>query len=219
MSHHPQQVQDPSEPMDWEPAPGAALSNGGWTRRKPSSWEEDEKNDWDDFGVGRQRMFGENTETGLEGLMAGWGIETGRSAPVVNRKSKLSSIAVQQYIAIALLAARILTFSMMKALRPDLLFMGNWPHLGLLITEVTINVVYLGIAVYRMIIESALRGQLFVSAGFLLLTVLLRALILSKPASLPLFNTKIGSITPETEWILCAFLDAMPFLSSITTSP
>jgi hypothetical protein len=49
------------EPMDWEPSPHTALSNGGYTGRPPR-WEPDEddspslhKADWDGFGVGRMR--------------------------------------------------------------------------------------------------------------------------------------------------------------------
>lgn len=71
------------EPMDWEPSPHTALSNGGYTGRPPR-WEPDEddsptlhKADWDGFGVGRQRMFPqrhEQEETGLETLLAGWGL-------------------------------------------------------------------------------------------------------------------------------------------------
>jgi hypothetical protein len=71
------------EPMDWEPSPHTALSNGGYTGRPPR-WEPDEddspslhKADWDGFGVGRQRMFPqrhEQEETGLESLLAGWGL-------------------------------------------------------------------------------------------------------------------------------------------------
>jgi hypothetical protein len=74
--------------MDWEPAPGAALSNGGWTTRPPG-WSPDNEDDvvetprkseWDTFAVGKQRMFPRrqgNDETGLESLLAGWGIGTG----------------------------------------------------------------------------------------------------------------------------------------------
>ncbi|WWC98621.1 hypothetical protein V866_005514 [Kwoniella sp. B9012] len=64
------------EPMDWEP-----------TRQQPniyplfspqSEYDEGEvfqrKENWDTFGTNKQRMFHRNDETGLENLLAGWGI-------------------------------------------------------------------------------------------------------------------------------------------------
>ena len=71
--------------MDWEPSPGAALSNGGWTRRPPTSWDDEDAdaqpatNDWDSFATNKQRMFGlpQQDETGLESLLAGWGLGGG----------------------------------------------------------------------------------------------------------------------------------------------
>lgn len=81
--------------MDWEPSPHAALTNGGYTSRPPLwaqdsylSQEEgsadfgmhaktDTSADWDNFGVGKQRMFGHrpgHEETGLERLLEDWGI-------------------------------------------------------------------------------------------------------------------------------------------------
>lgn len=56
---------DDSEPMDWEPT-----ATGSPTQ--PSS-------DWDTFGIGRQNMFPRTSaseETGLEGLLASWGLGT-----------------------------------------------------------------------------------------------------------------------------------------------
>jgi hypothetical protein len=71
------------EPMDWEPSPSVNRSG----RSKPPGLDDDEydstprKNDWDNFAVNKQRMFGksEHDETGLESLIAGWGIDTGAS--------------------------------------------------------------------------------------------------------------------------------------------
>lgn len=74
---------DLSEPMDWEP-----------TTASPSSGDVGEGGDggdWDAFGVGRQRMFptqSGNDETGLESLLAGWGISTGAAtAPPATPKA------------------------------------------------------------------------------------------------------------------------------------
>ncbi len=70
--------------MDWEPSPGAAVSNGGWTRRPPSTWDADDlepdlptTSDWDSFAVNKQRIFAEphTEDTGLESLLAGWGLD------------------------------------------------------------------------------------------------------------------------------------------------
>jgi hypothetical protein len=81
---------DTSEPMDWEPAPSAVIYNGGWTHRPPPAWQHNEvvaqkqsaraKSDWDTFAVNKQRMYPTQPltdETGLESLLAGWGIGTG----------------------------------------------------------------------------------------------------------------------------------------------
>jgi hypothetical protein len=85
------------EPMDWEPSPHTALSNGGYTGRPPR-WEPDEddspplhKADWDGFGVGKQRMFPqrhEQEETGLESLLAGWGLGAAADAGSSNSAAR-----------------------------------------------------------------------------------------------------------------------------------
>ncbi|KAI9633529.1 Ima1 N-terminal domain-containing protein [Dioszegia hungarica] len=72
--------------MDWEgPAP-SALYNGGYTSGGPvySEQQAEEMTEgyergqgWDNFAVGKQRFFGRREgedETGLEGLLAGWGL-------------------------------------------------------------------------------------------------------------------------------------------------
>ncbi len=87
--HHqrlPTPPQDEAEPMDWEPAASASQTNSSWPTR-PLDWSPDErddvmfgtpqKSDWDRFAVQKQRMFPKQTgneETGLESLLAGWGI-------------------------------------------------------------------------------------------------------------------------------------------------
>lgn len=77
----PVQNRDESEPMDWEPS------------LAPGSMSAAEGDDWDSFGVGRQRMFPPQTgndETGLESLLAGWGISAGAvggTAPTSNGPS------------------------------------------------------------------------------------------------------------------------------------
>jgi hypothetical protein len=64
--------------MDWEPSPAVDRF-----RRPPGLDDDDQdfngiKNDWDSFAVNKQRMFppreGQD-ETGLESLIAGWGID------------------------------------------------------------------------------------------------------------------------------------------------
>ncbi|WVQ95498.1 hypothetical protein IAU59_002595 [Kwoniella sp. CBS 9459] len=83
------------EPMDWEPSPSPARYNAaGYHNRPPgllSPGDEDDidfnissmyprqgKDDWDAFATNRQRMFPQHTEeTGLENLLAGWGIGGG----------------------------------------------------------------------------------------------------------------------------------------------
>lgn len=63
---------DDSEPMDWEPT-AAGSSN-------------DVSSDWDTFGIGRQNMFpraSASEETGLEPLLATWGLGTDTSSHAV----------------------------------------------------------------------------------------------------------------------------------------
>lgn len=89
LHNRPTPAQDDVQPMDWEPSPGAALTNGGYTRRPPD-WAEEyddpmplKRENWDSFGSGRQRIFAPQPEdeTGLEGLLASWGI--GSNGPPV----------------------------------------------------------------------------------------------------------------------------------------
>lgn len=67
------------EPMDWEPSP---TTDRTFLRKPPGLDPEDEetRDDWDSFAVGPQRMFAArdaHDETGLESLIAGWGIDPG----------------------------------------------------------------------------------------------------------------------------------------------
>ncbi|WWD08432.1 hypothetical protein V865_006544 [Kwoniella europaea PYCC6329] len=79
------------EPMDWEP-----------TRQQPSRYplfspqsEYDEgevfqrKENWDTFGTNKQRMFHKNDETGLENLLAGWGIGGPSTGNTNNNTNKI----------------------------------------------------------------------------------------------------------------------------------
>jgi hypothetical protein len=68
--------------MEWEPTPPPALYNGGYTLAgsiPPGAYADQghEGGEWDNFATGKQRMFGQKEgedETGLEGLLAGWGL-------------------------------------------------------------------------------------------------------------------------------------------------
>ncbi|OCF54788.1 hypothetical protein L486_07924 [Kwoniella mangroviensis CBS 10435] len=64
------------EPMDWEPT--RQQSNRYPLFSPKSEYDEGEvyqgKENWDTFGTNKQRMFHKNDETGLENLLAGWGI-------------------------------------------------------------------------------------------------------------------------------------------------
>ena len=73
---------DRSEPMDWEST--LPKSTG-----KPAGIDDDEtgengvphqKSDWNDFATGKQRMFAGQGETGLESLLASWGL-SGEAKP------------------------------------------------------------------------------------------------------------------------------------------
>lgn len=72
---------DDSEPMDWEP-----------TATDPSN---EVSNDWDSFGIGRQNMFpraSASEETGLEPLLATWGLGT-ESAPYPSPGTTANGVA------------------------------------------------------------------------------------------------------------------------------
>lgn len=93
MRHPPNLSHEYGESMDWEPSPQAALVNGGWTRRPRGDWDDQQDDgaavhtsglgDWDNFGTGKQRMFAghQQDETGLESLLAGWGIGGNSDTP------------------------------------------------------------------------------------------------------------------------------------------
>lgn len=75
---------DQGEPMDWEPIQslrnhtGRNLDDADEGRLLP------QQGDWDNFGIGKQRMFDRATqETGLESLLASWGL--GTAAPEKTR--------------------------------------------------------------------------------------------------------------------------------------
>lgn len=87
--------------MDWEPSPRPSNISGG-RRRPPGLDDEDQdpeansnsRHDWDSFAVNRQRMFPNQTtrdETGLESLIAGWGID-GNGAGTTTRQTPISMI-------------------------------------------------------------------------------------------------------------------------------
>ncbi|KAL1409816.1 hypothetical protein Q8F55_003813 [Vanrija albida] len=66
---HSAAPRDESEPMDWEPSPAPGTPT----------------DDWQTFGVGRQRMFPQprqQDETGLESLFSGWGISSGTTPQI-----------------------------------------------------------------------------------------------------------------------------------------
>jgi hypothetical protein len=72
--------------MDWEAPTPSALYNGGYTSGGPVYSEQqveetaegyERGQEWDNFAIGKQRFFGRREgedETGLEGLLAGWGL-------------------------------------------------------------------------------------------------------------------------------------------------
>lgn len=117
------------EPMDWEPSP---TTDRTFLRKPPGLDLEDEetKDDWDSFAVGPQRMFAArdgHDETGLESLIAGWGIDPGptsngdgqpqrqsrpvRLATTSNSVAKLSLASISIGELIVRIASSLLTFA------------------------------------------------------------------------------------------------------------
>lgn len=80
-------MNDSDEIMDWEPSPvpqgNRPLRPSGLEDRDYDSYmDTPSKHDWDNFAVNRQSMFpaqSDRDETGLESLLAGWGIGGARS--------------------------------------------------------------------------------------------------------------------------------------------
>jgi hypothetical protein len=86
--------------MDWEPSPQpqafASHTPGGFAKPPALLNDQDEdedmgasmatsrnQGDWDNFGIGKQRMFpGQTGETGLESLLAGWDLGGGGGGSV-----------------------------------------------------------------------------------------------------------------------------------------
>jgi hypothetical protein len=128
-AHNDQSEQYEPEPMDWEPSP---TTDRTFLRRPPGlDLENDEtRDDWDQFAVGPQRMFAARDgqdETGLESLIAGWGIDAGptstsngvahsqnrpiRLAPSSNSVAKLAPASMSIGELIVRIASSLLTFA------------------------------------------------------------------------------------------------------------
>ncbi|WWC92208.1 uncharacterized protein L201_007162 [Kwoniella dendrophila CBS 6074] len=69
------------EPMDWEPTRNASYQRPLFSPEDEdveihfSSSPQAKRQNWDKFGTNKQRMFYNQNETGLENLLAGWGID------------------------------------------------------------------------------------------------------------------------------------------------
>lgn len=123
---------DQGEPMDWEPSPSAVASNGGWTRPPPGMWEtddfENEASDasvWDSFAVNKQRMFAqpEVSDTGLESLLAGWGLGGGGSSEGTSSMSA-STISHRQGLILDQNVIRLVRWSILAARVSFAIFIG-----------------------------------------------------------------------------------------------
>nr|XP_019008114.1 uncharacterized protein I206_07282 [Kwoniella pini CBS 10737]OCF46895.1 hypothetical protein I206_07282 [Kwoniella pini CBS 10737] len=82
------------EPMDWEPTQQSNFAN---TLFSPTDEDElifDKKENWDKFGINKQRMFHNQNETGLENLLAGWGINN--SNPNLDSNSTVRSLQMKK---------------------------------------------------------------------------------------------------------------------------
>ncbi|WRT70630.1 uncharacterized protein IL334_007628 [Kwoniella shivajii] len=62
------------EPMDWEPSLSTRQPLLSPEYEDDYFFRENGKENWDKFGMGKQRMFHNQDETGLENLLAGWDI-------------------------------------------------------------------------------------------------------------------------------------------------
>jgi hypothetical protein len=229
--------------MDWEPSPHAAVTNGGWTRRRPMEWDGDHsedimdhhlvKSDWDAFGAGKQRMFGrpgpDTQETGLESLLAGWGIggtPSEGSDLTVNRQTNLTHIGTQTGFvldqgllktAMALLSALrvlgILTWTLCKGVSQDIeqttsasLQNCNGTLLGLEILVYAINI----LLVARRPEPFATPGRV----GHISLIALSIAVKVLSLVGLPILEKMVpNGAEGITSWVVHAMLDGLGILS------
>ncbi|WWD20646.1 hypothetical protein CI109_105122 [Kwoniella shandongensis] len=128
--HQQLQPGSEAEPMDWEPSPSVTLPSS----HRPNNWmvpghddDDDDgmrppsKLDWDTFAMNKQRMFpkqGGQDETGLESLLAGWGIGGGgggggvtqtvnRTTPIIRSRKQVKIDVIQHWADISFVVIRL----------------------------------------------------------------------------------------------------------------
>nr|XP_018259669.1 uncharacterized protein I303_07737 [Kwoniella dejecticola CBS 10117]OBR81827.1 hypothetical protein I303_07737 [Kwoniella dejecticola CBS 10117] len=84
--------QPEGEPMDWEPTQRPYQAKPMFSPDDEDEFMFNKKENWDKFGMGKQRMFHNQNETGLENLLAGWGINNNNNTSIPTIENSSSSI-------------------------------------------------------------------------------------------------------------------------------
>ncbi|WVQ85896.1 hypothetical protein IAT38_008064 [Cryptococcus sp. DSM 104549] len=220
------------EPMDWEPSSGAVLSNGGYTHR-PVGWTPDDeddvplprKSDWDNFATNKQRLFPQQAghdETGLESLLAGWGIGGGAESSAVGRKETVQDGAVMkdrretmsgwatgvQRVTFGLLVVRLLEMGGISVLAdsPTGIAHMDTANLGLLLVELLTTITRL--ALLALGSSSSTQAAPLSTIGLVVFDVMLRAMALSSHSFIDDILAKVQDPRARClEWLFWALLD------------
>lgn len=207
------------EPMDWEPSP--IVSETGVSR--PPGWtsvdDEDDialhpkKADWDSFAINKQRMFprAAQEETGLENLLAGWGLDNGLEGvprvqtvrnDVVLKKKYMGLGKAAQMVLFALFVIRLFSaagFNILSSLAHLEVFSRS--NMFLLSSELSLTIV-------RLLLIFTTRPISFLNLGLAIFDAILRGMVLTSHEFVDVLLDQIGDERARcVEWVFWGFLD------------
>lgn len=207
------------EPMDWEPSP--VVSETGVSR--PPGWtsadDEDDialhpkKADWDSFAINKQRMFphAAQEETGLENLLAGWGLDNGlEGVPrvqtvrngVVLKKKYMGLGKAAQMVLFALFVIRLFSaagFNILSSLAHLGVFSRS--NMFLLSSELSLTIV-------RLLLIFTTQPISFLNLGLAIFDAVLRGMVLTSHEFVDVLLDQIGDERARcVEWVFWGFLD------------
>lgn len=213
-------VEEPEpEPMDWEPSP--IVSKTGVSR--PPGWtlvdDEDDtashpkKADWDSFAINKQRMFPRagQEETGLENLLAGWGLDNGlEGAPrvqtirndVILKKKYMGLDKAVQMVLFALFMIRLFGAAGFNTLSSSAHFtVFSRSNILLLSSELSLTIV-------RLLLIFTSQPISFLNLGLAIFDAVLRGMVLTSHEFVDVLMDQIGDErTRCVEWVFWGFLD------------
>ncbi|AAW41163.1 conserved hypothetical protein [Cryptococcus deneoformans JEC21] len=213
-------VEEPEpEPMDWEPSP--IVSKTGVSR--PPGWtavdDEDDtashpkKADWDSFAINKQRMFPRagQEETGLENLLAGWGLDNGlEGAPRVQtvrndailKKKYMGLDKAAQMVLFALFMIRLFGAAGFNALSSSAHFaIFSRANIFLLSSELSLTIV-------RLLLIFTTQPVSFLNLGLAIFDAVLRGMVLTSHDFVDVLLDQLGDERIRcVEWVFWGFLD------------